>query len=216
MAHTIVGKLNKAANEIPTQNGAGFGIRLGVQYYDRETKKKEWVNYEAVIFASQPQQVQFYKDVLVEGSVVEVSGEALKIKQFQGQNGLSLSLEIIGAKLGYVHAGQAQQQQQAYSTTQQSSYQPQQQQAYAVPQQQQYAQQQQQYAQQLQQQAYAAPAPQQQQTHAYAQQPQQQQAYAPQQHTAQGLPLNQGFAQPQHSQQAAPASYDDFDDNIPF
>ena len=28
MAHTIVGKLNKAANEIPTQNGTGFGIPL--------------------------------------------------------------------------------------------------------------------------------------------------------------------------------------------
>ena len=142
MAHTIVGKLNKSANEIPTQSGTGFGIRLGVQYYDRETKKKEWVNYETVIFASQPQQVQFYKDVLVEGSVIEVSGEALKIKQFQGQNGLSLSLEIINAKLGYVHAGQAPQQQQAYQQ------QPQQQ-AYAAPQQQ-YAQPQQ-YAQQQQQ-----------------------------------------------------------------
>ena len=139
MAHTIVGKLNKPANEIPTQNGTGFGIRLGVQYYDRETKKKEWVNYEAVIFAGQPQQIQFYKDVLVESSVIEVSGEALKIKQFQGQNGLSLSLEIINAKLGYVHAGQAPQQQQAYQQ------QPQQQ-SYAAPQQQ--YQQQQQHAQQ--------------------------------------------------------------------
>ena len=136
MAHTIVGKLNKSANEIPTQNGTGFGIRLGVQYYDRETKKKEWTNYEAVIFASQPQQIEFYKDVLVEGSVIEVSGENLKIKQFQGQNGLSLSLELINAKLGYVHAGQAPQQQPAYQQ------QPQQQ-AYAAPQQQQYAPQQQ-------------------------------------------------------------------------
>ncbi len=115
MAHTIVGKLNKSANEIPTQNGAGFGIRLGVQYYDRETKKKEWTNYETIIFASQPQQIQFYRDVLVEGSVIEVSGESLKIKQFQGQNGLSLSLELINAKLGYVHAaGQTPQPQPAY------------------------------------------------------------------------------------------------------
>lgn len=130
MAHTIVGKLNKAANEIPTQNGVGFGIRLGVQYYDRETKKKEWTNFEAIIFTNQPQQTQFYRDVLVEGSVIEVSGESLKIKQFQGQNGLSLSLELINAKLGYVHAaGQTSQQQPAYQQ------QPQQQ-SYAAPQQQ--------------------------------------------------------------------------------
>ena len=131
MAHTIVGKLNRSANEIPTQNGTGFGIRLGVQYYDRETKQKEWTDYEAVIFASQPQQIQFYKDVLVEGSVIEVSGESLKIKQFHGQNGLSLSLEFINAKLGYVHAAGQAQQQQAYAAPQQQQY--------AQPQQQQYA-----------------------------------------------------------------------------
>lgn len=168
MAHTIVGKLNKAANEIPTQSGTGFGIRLGVQYYDRETKKKEWTNYEAVIFASQPQQVQFYKDVLVEGSVIEVSGEALKIKQFHGQGGLSLSLELINAKLGYVHAaGQAPQQQPAYQQQPQQSYAAPQQQQYAQPQQavspqghaynQGFAQPQQQYAPQQQQQQYAPP-----------------------------------------------------------
>lgn len=156
MAHTIVGKLNKSANEIPTQNGVGFGIRLGVQYYNRETKKKEWTNYEAVIFASQPPQIQFYKDVLVEGSVIEISGESLKIKQFQGQNGLSLSLELIGAKLGYVHA--------AGQTPQQPAYQ----QSYAAPQQQ-YAQPQQ------------AVSPQGQVYNQGFAQPQQQQQYAPQQ-----------------------------------
>ena len=206
MAHTIVGKLNKPANEIPTQNGTGFGIRLGVQYYDRDTKQKEWTNYEAVIFANQPTQTQFYKDVLVEGSVIEVSGEALKIKQFQGQNGLSLSLEIINAKLGYVHA----------ATQQQQQPQPQQQQAYAAPapQQQQaptYAQQPQQH-QQPQQQAYA---PQQQ----YQQQPQQQQAYAPQQQYQQQPQQQQAYApQQQYQQQPQQQHNHAFDDNqsIPF
>lgn len=153
MAHTVVGKLNKDATVFDTQNGTGFGVRVGVQYYDRETKQKEWTNYEAVIFANQPTQVQFYKDVLVAGSVIEIAGESLKIKQFQGQNGVSLSLGVINARLGYVHAAQQQTQPQ------------QQPQAYAAPTQ------------------------------------QQQQAYTPQQ-----------------PQQAAPASYDDFDDgmNIPF
>ena len=132
MAHTVVGKLNKNATVFDTQSGTGFGVRIGVQYYDRDTKQKEWTSYEAVIFAGQPTQAQFYKDVLVAGSVIEISGESLKIKQFQGQNGLSLSLEIIGAKLGYVHAAQQhtqpwhQQPQQVYAAPQQ---QPQQQQA---------------------------------------------------------------------------------------
>lgn len=124
MAHTVVGKLNKAANEFQIQDGVGFGIRLGVQYYDRETKKKEWTNYEAVIFAKQQQQIDFYRQVLTEGSVVEISGDSLKIKQFNGQNGLSLSLEIINARLGYVHAAQQAVQQQ-YAAPQQQ-YAPQQ------------------------------------------------------------------------------------------
>ena len=172
MAHTIVGKLNKDATVFDTQNGTGFGVRVGV-YYDRDTKQKEWTNYEAVIFANQPTQAQFYKDVLVAGSVIEISGESLKVKQFQGQNGLSLSLEIIGAKLGYTQpSSTATQQQRLCSPTAACMQQP---------------------RQQPQQQAYAP------------QQPQYQQ-----QHTAQGLPLNQGFAQPQQQQQQ------DWDKEIPF
>lgn len=106
MAHSVTGKLNKAATQFQAGDGTGFGVRLGVQYYDRETKQKEWTNYEAVIFANQPAQVDFYKSALVEGSVVELSGESLKVKTFDGQNGQQITLELIGAKLGYVHTGQ--------------------------------------------------------------------------------------------------------------
>tara|TARA_Y100000034_G_C6891197_1_gene410003 strand:- start:164 stop:703 length:540 start_codon:yes stop_codon:yes gene_type:complete len=115
MAHTIVGKLNKEATCFQAGESTGFGIRLGVQYYDRETKQKEWTNYEAVIFAKQPAQIQFYQQVLVKDSVIEVSGDQLKIKSFDGQSGQSLSIEILNAKLGYTHTGQqpAQGQQQA-------------------------------------------------------------------------------------------------------
>ena len=109
MAHTVVGKLNSAANEFNTQNGSGFGVRLGVQYYDHETKSKQWTNYDAVLFASQPNQVEFYRSALVAGAVIEVSGESQKIKQFQGQNGLMMSIELINARLGYVHNPQGQQ-----------------------------------------------------------------------------------------------------------
>ena len=108
MAHTIVGKLNQAATQFQAGDGTGFGVRVGVQYYDRETKQKEWTNYECVIFANQAAQIQFYQSALVEGSVVELSGESIKIKTFDGQNGQKITLELIGAKLGYVHTGQPQ------------------------------------------------------------------------------------------------------------
>lgn len=124
MSHTITGKLNKAATQFQAGDATGFGLRLGVKYYDRETKKDEYCNYEAVIFAKAPAQVQFYQNVLVEGAIVEVSGDKQKIRQFQGQNGLSLSIELLDAKLGFVFAPnqqpsqqpqrQAQQPQQAY------------------------------------------------------------------------------------------------------
>lgn len=194
MAHTVVGKLNKDATVFGTQSGTGFGVRVGVQYYDRDTKQKEWTNYEAVIFTSQSTQAQFYKDVLVAGSVIEISGESLKIKQFQGQNGMSLSLEIINARLGYVHAAQQQSQprqqqpQQAYAAT-------------APPQQQApiYAQQPQQHPQQ---QIYA---------------PQQPQQPAPQAHSPHGHTYNPGFAQSQqvNTPQPQPQQHAS-DDDIPF
>ena len=110
MATTITGKLNKAANEFQAGAYTGFGIRLGKQYYDRETKQKEWTNYEAAVFSNNTQQIEFYRSNLVEGAVVEITAEAEKVKQFQGNNGLVLSIELIDCKLGYVHSGQQSQQ----------------------------------------------------------------------------------------------------------
>ena len=132
MAHTITGKLNKAATQFQAGESTGFGLRLGVKFYDRATKADAWTNYEAVVFAKAPAQVKFYQDALVEGAIVEISGDKLAIKQFQGQNGLSLSIELLDAKLGFVHAPnqqqssngqanprQAQQPQQGYQQPQQ-------------------------------------------------------------------------------------------------
>ena len=127
MAHTIIGKLNKAATQFQAGESLGFGVRLGVKYYDRETRQNEYTNYEAVIFAKAPAQIQFYQSALVEGSIIEVSGDQLKIKTFDGQNGQSISIEVLNAKLGYVHtqqsAGGFQQQapQQGYSQPQQQA-----------------------------------------------------------------------------------------------
>jgi single-strand DNA-binding protein len=134
MSTTITGKLNKAATQFQAGESTGFGIRLGVKFYDRESKADAYTNYEAVVFAKAPAQVQFYQQVLVEGAVVEVSGDKLKIRQFQGNNGLSLSIELLDAKLGFVftpqsstNQAQAPQQQRPQAPQQQYSQAPQQQ-----------------------------------------------------------------------------------------
>jgi len=129
MATTITGKLNKAANVFQAGESTGFGIRLGVKYRDPKTKEDAWCNYSAVIFAKSPGQIQFYQSALVENSVVEVSCDQLKIDSFDGQNGQLLSIDMLNARLGYVHTGQQVQSQQQVQTQQQSQgFQPQQQQ----------------------------------------------------------------------------------------
>jgi single-strand DNA-binding protein len=110
MATTVTGKLNKAASQFQAGDSTGFGVRLGVKHYDRETKSDAWTNYEAVVFAKAPAQVKFYQETLVEGAIIEVSGDKTRIRQFQGNNGLSLSIEILDAKLGVVYAPQQAQQ----------------------------------------------------------------------------------------------------------
>ena len=112
MSATITGKLNKPATQFQAGESVGFGVRLGVKFYDRESKTEQWCNYEAVVFAKAPAQVQFYQSALVEGAIVEVSGDKQRIKQFQGNNGLSLSIEILDARLGAVFAPQGQAPQQ--------------------------------------------------------------------------------------------------------
>jgi single-strand DNA-binding protein len=105
MATTITGKLSKHAQIFPAGESTGFGIRVGVKYYDRETKTELWTNYQAVVFAKAPAQIQFYQQALVEGAIVEISGDKQRIKQWQGQNGLQLSIEILDAKLGFISGG---------------------------------------------------------------------------------------------------------------
>ena len=118
MATTVTFKLNKDATQFQAGESVGFGIRGGVKYYDRQTKQDAYTNFEAVIFAKQQRQVEFYQSALVAGSIVEVTGQKLAIKQFQGNNGLSLSIELLDASIGFIGtagAPQAQgQQQQGY------------------------------------------------------------------------------------------------------
>ena len=102
MAVSITGKLNKAATEFTTGDSIGFGLRIGQQYLDRKTKTKEWTNYSCVVFAKAGPQADFYRSALVEGSVVAISGKEQRIDQYEGQNGVSLSIEIMNASLDNV------------------------------------------------------------------------------------------------------------------
>lgn len=117
MAHAITGKLNKPASIFQAGEFTGFGIKIGVKYYDRESKSEQWCNYDAVIFSNNPIQIQFYQQALIAGSIVEVSGDKQRIRQFVGANGLNLSIEILDARLGAVFPPQPapqQYQQNAY------------------------------------------------------------------------------------------------------
>jgi len=123
MGITVTGKLNKPANQFQAGESVGFGVGIGVQYYDRASKTKEWTNYKAVLFAKAPGQIQFLQNNLVEGAIIEVSGDRQKIDVYEGQNGSMYSIEILDAKIGYVSSGvgnaiQAPQQQQ-YAQNQQ-------------------------------------------------------------------------------------------------
>ena len=109
MSISITGKLNKAANQFQAGDGKGFGIRLGVRFYNRETKEQEYTNYEAVIFAREGAQADFYTSALVEGSIVEVSGSGCQIKTFEGSNGAVNTISILDSKLGFVFSGAAKQ-----------------------------------------------------------------------------------------------------------
>lgn len=124
MATTVTFKLSKDATQFQAGESIGFGIRGGVKYYDRQTKQDAYTNFDAVIFAKQQRQIEFYQSALVAGSIVEVTGQKLAIKQFQGNNGLSLSIELLDASIGFigtVGAPQAQGNQPKQPSPQQST-----------------------------------------------------------------------------------------------
>ena len=133
MGTTVTFKLNKDATQFQAGESIGFGIRGGVKYYDRATKQDAYTNFDAVIFAKQQRQIEFYQSALVAGSIVEVTGQKLAIKQFQGNNGLSLSIELLDASIGFIGTAGAPQaqgnqpqqqgyQQQPQQRPQQNSY----------------------------------------------------------------------------------------------
>ncbi|EDR8962359.1 hypothetical protein EQ91_004434 [Salmonella enterica subsp. enterica] len=109
MAHSITVRLNKAAREFKAGENIGFNIRAGVQYYDRQSKQKEWTNYSAAVFAKPGAQADYYRNVLVEGGIVEITGENIKVDVYHGQNGQSITLELLNARIGFANSGNNQQ-----------------------------------------------------------------------------------------------------------
>jgi single-strand DNA-binding protein len=99
MSHTVVFKLNKPANEFAAGESTGFGLRGGVQYYDRKTKQKEWTNYSCAVFAKNPNQIDFYRNALVEGAVVEVGAKQLMTEDYNG----NISIGMLDAWIGSIN-----------------------------------------------------------------------------------------------------------------
>ena len=115
--HSITGKMNKDATQFQAGESTGFGVRLGVKYRDPKTNVDAWTNYSAAIFAKSPGQIQFYQSVLIDGAIVSIGAEHLKIDSFDGQNGQILSINMLNARLTYAHnpnSQQAPQQQGGY------------------------------------------------------------------------------------------------------
>ena len=128
MATTITGKLNKPARGFQAGTYTGFGVNVGKQYYDTETKSKQWTNYEAAFFVSNnnsQSKMDFMRSVLVEGAVIEITAKSEKPKLFEGNNGPVLSIQLLECDLGYVHTSQqssAQQQAPQQAPQQQPQY----------------------------------------------------------------------------------------------
>lgn len=135
MSISVTGKLNEQAKEFPNQNGTAFVVRIGVKEYDFKNKADVWANYSGFVFAKD-KQADFYRNVLVEGAVVELSGSGLIPEVYGDQN--RVTLKVQNPRIGYVFSPQnamtqaaPQQQtatQQASSPQQQPTQTPQQQQ----------------------------------------------------------------------------------------
>ena len=96
MSHTITSKLNKDAKQHTSGSGVTFFVTLGECNYDYKTKKKEWTNYQASLFAKDAQ-IEYYSDILRAGSIITVSGTGL-ILDVKGPH---VNIRIIDSKLEF-------------------------------------------------------------------------------------------------------------------
>lgn len=107
MSHTVAFKLQKPAHEFQAGESIGFGIRCGIKVKNPSTKQDEWTNYEAAVFAKSPAAIEFYRANLIEGALVVVSGDKILVKQYQGQQGLQITLALQNATVEAVTTGRA-------------------------------------------------------------------------------------------------------------
>ncbi len=138
MSHTVTAKLNKPAREHANSNGVTFFVGLGEKNYDFKLKTNVYTNYDAALFAKDGQ-IDFYRNSLVEGAIISVSGTGLIIDVSNTQYP---KVVIQDAKLGFVNTPEgnapqqsAQQQQKAPQKAPQMApaYQPAPQQAPLTP-----------------------------------------------------------------------------------
>ena len=137
MSNTKTFKLKEAAREFQAGQSVGFGMSFGIKCQHPKTKEEVWTNYKVVLFSNSAGQIDFYRTALVAGAVVSVSAEKEIIDSYEGQNGVSHSIELLNARLESIHTldqGQVPQQQ---NRPQQQPRQPQQapQQSWKQPQQ---------------------------------------------------------------------------------
>lgn len=105
MAFTKAFKITKEPRTFQAGESTGFQLSIGSQYYDRKTKQKEWANYKAVVFAK-GNQLGFYQQALVIGTIIELSADDLKIDNYNPEY---LSIELIDARVGGIFTGDASQ-----------------------------------------------------------------------------------------------------------
>lgn len=123
MSHSVTAKLNQAAREFTGQNGVTFFVSLGEKNYDFKTKQSVWTNYDAALFAKDAQ-IEFYRSVLVEHAVIEVSGTGIIVDASNTE--YKPKLVIQDAKLGFTNSPQGTPQQQPAQQQRQGGYQQQQ------------------------------------------------------------------------------------------
>ena len=167
-------------------------MQFGKKHKNKD-KQDVWTNYECAIFTSNQNQIDFYRNTLVAGTVVVVKSKHEEIDIQQGNDGKQYpKIKLIHCEIEDVYSAQPAQaqapQQQPQQQAPQGGYQqaPQQ----AAPQQ-----------------NYNQPPPAQQQPQRA---PQQAPAQAPQQAPQQTAPQSSA------PQPAKSTGFDDFDDDIPF
>ena len=98
-------KITREPRTFQAGESTGFNLSLGARYYDRKTKQKEWSNYSAVVFAK-GNQLAFYQQALVIGTIVELASNDLKIDNYNPEY---LTIQLIDAQLVNVFQGAPQQ-----------------------------------------------------------------------------------------------------------